>query len=139
MEEQAWLSFLYPLRYEVWAWLFINALILPLIIRFVEMSYNYSYYGSGSGRKQKMKYKKLLLALLSDFWLVGSSNFGKAASSSKNAKEDETALRILLFFILLCGNVVFMAYRASLTAELSVKRNSLPFDSPKEAYLSNHK
>ena len=36
-------------------------------------------------------------------------------------------LRVLLFSVFLSGNVVFMSYRASLTAELAVKEDKMPF------------
>ena len=50
-----------------------------------------------------------------------------------SAGSDDTlqSLRLLTLASLITGNVVFMTYRASLTSEMSVQRETMPFDSLK--------
>ena len=49
-------------------------------------------------------------------------------SPSRKPDPSWTGLRLLLLFAFLLGNLVFMVYKASLTAELAARRERLPFN-----------
>jgi len=66
-----------------------------------------------------------IVLFMGDLWTVFSSYFG--GKPSNVIKNHQIGLRILVFSILLTGNVVFMAYRASVTSELSVWTLKMPF------------
>jgi len=73
--------------------------------------------------------------------MIGASYFGRKPIKDYDHKDGKElrSLRALFLFVFLSGNLVFMCYRASLTAELSVKRNSHPFDTLDELLNSNYK
>ena len=48
-------------------------------------------------------------------------------------------LKLFVFVIFFFGNIVFMSYRASLTSELSVTRETLPFDSVPGMYEAEYR
>lgn len=53
--------------------------------------------------------------------------------------EQHVAARIMIFFLFMEGNIIFMAYKASLTSELSVKSYALPFDDLPSLLKSDYK
>lgn len=122
LERREWLSFLYPLRAEVWICLCANSIVLLLALKVFELFYY--------GRKRKRRPYLLLVDAVSDFWMLGASYFGR--KPVRETPKSERAIRLLLLLVFLSGNIVFMSYRASLTAELAVRRRNLPFDSLEE-------
>ena len=128
LERREWLSFLYPLNTEVWTYLLINSIVLLLALKGLEVY----YYGRTAW---KHNVGILLMETLGDFWMLGASYFGR--QPSRNVSEEGRAIRILLIVAFVSGNIVFMSYRASLTAELSVKRQSKPFSSGEELLQSD--
>ena len=76
---------------------------------------------------------KLMADYAGNFWLALKANLGgKPSSSPKSATH-----RITLFICLLGGSVIWMAYRASFTSELSVIHLKLPFNDLESLYQSN--
>ena len=63
------------------------------------------------------------------------SNAGGEHSPGHNS----TIYDIVLFDCLLVGSIVWMAYQASLTSELSVIKLKLPFIDPETLYRSDYK
>ena len=61
---------------------------------------------------------------LTNLWVAFKANAGGKPSSIKKT----ASYKIVLFDCLLVGSVVWMAYRASFTSELSVKKLKLPFN-----------
>ena len=61
---------------------------------------------------------------LKNLWVALKANAGGKPNSMKK----NTSYRIVLFDCLLVGSVVWMAYRASFTSELSVVKLNLPFN-----------
>jgi len=66
-----------------------------------------------------------LFLILGDMWTVFSSYFG--GKPANPLRDDRLASRVLVVSVLLTGNVVFMAYRASVTSELAAWSLKMPF------------
>ena len=78
---------------------------------------------------------KLMADYAGNFWLALKANLGgKPSSSPKSATH-----RITLFICLLAGSVIWMAYRASFTSELSVVKLDLPFIDLESLSTTNYK
>ena len=78
---------------------------------------------------------KLMADYAGNFWLALKANLGgKPSSSPKSATH-----RITLFICLLGGSVIWMAYRASFTSELSVVKLDLPFNDLESLSTTNYK
>ena len=59
--------------------------------------------------------------------MLSASYLGRAPSKPLNHQSSWSGLRLLLAVSLFASSLVFMCYRASLTAELASRRNRLPF------------
>ncbi len=132
-EEQGrreWLAFLYPLTEEVWWYLLLNAFMLLASMKILT-----AHNHGRTGVKFSQKPVGYLLDLVGDFWMLGASYFGRLPLQNYSA---QSSIRVLLLFAFLSGNIVFMSYRASLTAELSVQRKSPPFDTLDEVMKSDY-
>ncbi len=130
LEEHAWLSFLYPLRTDVWIFLFFNTILLLTVIKCFQILH----------RKKKFWNRTLIEIvedIVGDFWMLGASYFGRK-SNTTNVNESEP-LKIIFFVAFLSGTLVFMAYRSSLTAELAVQRDSMPFETLDELYDTTYR
>ena len=74
------------------------------------------------------------------YWSLLNSYFGKGPSDSMISRHgSSTDSRILLFIVFFFGNLVFMTYKASLTSELSTRRQILPFDSLERLIQSDYR
>ncbi len=80
---------------------------------------------------------QIAIAFFSYFFLVFRSNLGASSSSVPNEKAVNP--RLLLFSIFFASNIVWMAYRASLTSELSTRQVKMPFLTLEELYHSDYK
>ena len=72
-----------------------------------------------------------------NFYTVFRSNLGAQPTSAP--KEVKVQLRCLLFSIFFASNIVWMAYRASLTSELSTRQVQMPFITLEELHKSDYK
>ncbi len=117
-DERQWLSFLYPLRPETWAFLAANAALLVILVKSFQISCI-----------SRTMYSLILnpKSVIGDFWMFFMSYIGRAPSTSYANSHD--AIKILIMVALLAGNIVSMSYRASLTAALSVQKPPQPFKS----------
>ncbi len=70
-------------------------------------------------------------------YAVFVSNFGM--KSPLMELSSGTSTRILVLFVFMTGNVMFMAYRASLTSELSVRKYTSPFNNFEELLDSDYR
>ncbi len=131
LERREWLAFMYPLKAEVWIFIGINALFLFVLLKLLEC-----YYNRDKDSQDQTQISKTTEAL-SDFWMVIATYFGR--SPDKKLIREEKAIRALLLLTLFFGNFVFICYRSSLTAELAVKRQSLPFTTVEELILSDYR
>ena len=126
-EEQAisWSTFSNPFYIDMWLMILAVAVIIAGILTFIEKIYG----GLTKG-------KSLCFAdYLKNLWVALKSNFGAEHSSLiKSVIYD-----IVLFDCLLVGSIVWMAYQASLTSELSVIKLKLPFIDLETLYKSDYK
>ncbi len=76
-------------------------------------------------------------ALARNIYVVFVSNFG--AAPPRKSHEATPHLGCFLFSIFVATNVVWMAYRASLTSELSVREIKMPFITLEELLESDYK
>ena len=128
IEDEAihWSIFLRPLSLEVWIALIGVALVISVVL-------------TAMGRLSPSLDGTFLWKLMSDyvgnFWIALKANFGgKPSSNPRN-----TTHRITLFVCLLSGSVIWIAYRASFTSELSDVKLNLPFKDPETLLISNYK
>ena len=132
LEEHAWLSFLYPLRGQVWSVLLVNACLLLVAVKGLQLIHR----GGAIFWSSRTTFS-ILEDVVGDFWMLGASYFGRKANTTDT--RESGPLRILLFAAFFSGTLVFMAYKSSLTAELAVSRNSLPFETLEQLYHSDIK
>ncbi len=76
--------------------------------------------------------------MVGDFWMVGTSYFGRPATDKQRINAS-SAINVLFLVVFFVGNIVFMSYKSSLTAELAVKRDKIPFNSLEELFQSEYR
>ncbi len=134
LEEISWLTFFKPLTNQVWTLLLLNAFFILCVMRLLE----WGYYTSTPTYVAKMLSFKKLMDLIGDFWMVGTSYFGRPAND-KQRINTSSAISVLFLVVFFIGNIVFMSYKSSLTAELAVKRDKIPFNSLEELFQSEYR
>ena len=123
-EEVSWRTFLNPLSDELWITILIIAVVISCLLTGIELMFNYNY-------------SSCLPTCTTNLWVALKANFGgkpRFVLAHRNV-----TLQIILFTCLLVGSIIWMAYRGSLTSELSVKRVSKPFDSLESLLESDYK
>ena len=98
-------TFVYPLTGTVWIGIFISTLIVTCI-KF------------GATRKA------IPTSIIEMTWESFAAHFGGSFQREGNTR---FAYKILTFISLLCGNIIWMAYQASLTVDLSSPTTKLSF------------
>ncbi len=130
LEEYSWLTFFVPLQNIVWYCLLANCIVLVLFIRLIETHYI---------AKEKEEHNWLLFntfsAAFKDFWMIFASYFGGGGIH----EQKRACLKVLLLVAFIVNNAVFMSYKASLTAELAVRRESLPFNALQDLFESEYR
>ena len=121
-EEVSWRTFLNTLSDELWITILIIALVISCLITGVELMFNSNY-------------SSCFPICTTNLWVAFKANFGGKPSFAHKS----FTIQIILFTCLLVGSVIWMAYRASLTSELSVTRVSKPFDSLESLLESDYK
>ena len=119
----SWTTFLNPLSNDMWLMLVIVAVIIACALTFIE-----TFFGLTNQRFCFADYLK-------NFWVAIKANVGGEHSSVNTS----TIYDIILFDCLLVGSIVWMAYQASLTSELSVIKLKLPFIDLETLYRSDYK
>ena len=110
-EEISWTIFLGPFSNDIWIALITMALVIAGVITIVDRIFNLS--------TQKLFFVDYLVNL----WVALKANIGGKPSSAPQ----NSAQKIIIFDCLLVGMIVWIAYRASLTSELSVTDLKFPF------------
>ncbi len=122
-EEEAWLTYVLPLRQNSWVALMANTLAIVLFLLSLQ------FLGM-----RALKFKQILQGSIGDVWMIFFSYFGRPSSSDFWWSFQLT--KMLLLAIFLSGILSNMSYRASLTSELSVRKQILPFTTPEDFYHS---
>ena len=121
----SWSTFSNPFYIDMWLMILAVAVIIASILTFIE-----TFHGGLTSGKFLC-----FTDYLKNLWVALKSNFGAEHSSLiKSVIYD-----IVLFDCLLVGSVVWMAYQASLTSELSVIKLKLPFIDLETLYKSDYK
>ena len=111
-EVLSWTAYINPFSKEMWLILFLVSLVISFFLTLIEKLF--------CSKDQVFT----PMIFLTNLWVAIKANAG--GKSSKLQKN--TIHRIVLFDCLLVGSVIWMAYRASFTSELSVKKLKLPFN-----------
>ena len=121
-EEVSWKTFLNPLTNTLWVTLLIIAAVIACLLTGIETMFT-------------SKKSSCFSICTSNLWVAFKANFGGKPSFVHKS----FTLQIILFTCLLVGSIIWMAYRGSLTSELSVRRVSKPFDSLESLLESDYK
>ena len=120
-ETISWTTFLYPFSTMLWLMLIFTAIIIAILLTFYEQ-----YFGLSSKSSVFIEY-------LRNLWIAMKANF----SGEPGYDYENITLKTILFGCLLAGVIIWGAYQASLTSELSVKKLKLPFIDPETLYQSD--
>ena len=123
-EEISWTTFLNPFSVRLWITLIGMAFVISSTITCIESIYS-----------PKETYAWFFLNYLGNLWFALKANIGGKPSTV----QPNYAHRIVLFYCLLAGSIVWMAYRASLTGELSIIKQNLPFNDMESLLKSDYK
>lgn len=121
-EEISWTVYLNPISRNLWTMLIFVAIVFAVILSSIEkLSGNY-----------EIQFTNIMVT----FWIAFKANFG-GKPSKINAKNN--AYQIGIFICLLAGSIFWIAYRASLTSELSVVRLKPPFNNLESLLKSDYR
>ncbi len=132
--------YLQPLRVPAWTALAVAAAISAILILALK-TYRRRWSGStrrGRRRRRGADAGEVAVDLAGTYWMSLASNFGWAPREDEGRSPHGRggggggggdAFRVFVVLMLFSGNVVFMAYNASLTVALSIVRPRLPFRS----------
>ena len=111
-EALSWTVYLNPFSNDMWLVLVLVSFIISFFLTFIERLF--------CSKDQEFT----PMIFFTNLWVALKANAGgKPSKLQKN-----TIYRIVLFDCLLVGSVIWMAYRASFTSELSVTKLKLPFN-----------
>ncbi len=127
-EDKEFLVYLIPYRTNLWIALTLNIVIAAVVIQLIQMIFL---------KEVKWNIASITMEILGKFWNMFQSYLG-ASSRSKFWTYLPTG-SILIFIIFFIGNLIFMSYKAALASELSLRRKTLPFDSPEGLYHSGYR
>ncbi len=130
LENFTWLTYLKPFRTDLWYLLVFNCIFVVVSVRVMKSNYFASATPKGSFPEPKNHVAK-------DAWDILSSYFGGAGGDLHSQKRP--SLGILLLVIFFSNNLVFMTYKASLTAELAVRKEKLPFSTLEDLFESHYR
>ena len=122
-QEVHWKAFLNPLSNGLWIMLIIFAIVISCNLTLFEQVFGL------------ITQRLWIPSFFKNLWLAIKANFGGKPSSQYKA----TAHQIIVFICLLAGSITWIAYRASLTSELSVVKIEKPFDSLESLLTCNYK
>ena len=129
IEEMSWRTYFFPFTINVW-----YAVVLVSIIVFAAYEMVDLFLSMQTPLPME---KNMLVKIVGDYWMLLmcclSKNFAVPGPNSK------LFYRIFYFVMFFCGSVMFMCYRSSLTSELSVTREILPFTNLKEFVTSGYR
>lgn len=109
----SWSAFFKPFSHDMWIMLFFVAAIISCFFTMIERIF-------GPSKDNEF----FVSHYLRNLWVSFKANAGGKPSSIKK----NTSYKIVLFDCLLVGSLIWMAYRASFTAELAVVKLKLPFN-----------
>jgi hypothetical protein len=114
-ELHSWTMFMKPLSWLLWVAVLCNSIAYSVTLIFMQNLKNnkHSTLAGYLGEVPKT------------WWCVFITSFGK--SLNLETQRSTGSWRLLIFLTCLSGNIIFMAYKASLTTQLSLRFPHLPF------------
>ncbi|XP_059096595.1 glutamate receptor ionotropic, kainate glr-3-like [Tigriopus californicus] len=131
-EDFDWKVFILPFSTGLWQFLLFNALIMVLAVKALE---RYHISVGESRYKSNLKHCEDLIMY---YWIVLCTYFGKAFPLGSGKTPLPASKQWLFFTIMFVGNVMLMAYRASLTSELSNRTKKWPFITLDQLLISDY-
>lgn len=127
-EELSWLTFTRPFANHLWLALFASAALVCLFLELFS-----ALLDSCRGLSH------CLGSVMETYLLLFFAYFAKRPEKFPGGEHERTDMfKVILFSTLFWGNMVFMAYRASLTSELSVRLSKQPFSNLEEFLESDY-
>ena len=130
-EEMSWTTFLLPFSDMLWLALFVNALFIACFMR--------TFHHFLQRKRESKACISSVMEAISNYWMVFCSYLGRKPTSFPTDRDGRKFFQLVTFVVLFCGNIIFMAYRASLTSELSTRKSKLPFTSLEELHDSDYR
>ncbi len=127
-EDREFLVYFQPFLNSLWIVLLLNTAISAAATQLFHYIYS---------NEAKCYFSSLIIGIITKFWTIIKSYLGTAVKSQ--FWSSLPSARVLFFVIFFTGNLVFMSYKAALTSELSLRRKTLPFDSPEGLYYSDYR
>ena len=121
-EHISWTTFLNVFTIELWGTLILVAMIISCLLTSIEKIFDV---------KDQFSY----VNYLENLWLAFKANFGGKPSSIHQS----SSFKISIFYCLLVGSIVWIAYRAEIISQLSVLKVKKPFDSLEDLSKSNYR
>ena len=123
-EDISWTIFINPFTIHLWILLFFVAVVTAIVLTTIEGCYEPKYEGWS------------LMNYLKNLWIASKANFGGRPNS---VKRGNAAQQFMVFTCLLSGTIIWIAYRGSLTSELSVIERDIPFNDLESLSKSDYK
>jgi hypothetical protein len=121
-EHISWTIFISMFTIELWGTLILVAMIISCFLTSIEKAFDV---------KDQFSY----VNHLENLWLAFKANFGGKPSSI----HEISSYKISIFYCLLVGSIVWIAYRAEIISQLSVLRVKMPFDNLEDLSESNYR
>ena len=118
----SWTIFSDPFSTKVWLLILLVAMLISFILTFIEKIFN-------------LTKEFFLVSYLKNLWISLTANMG----GKPNCVYKNTTHQIVLFTCLSVGFIVWIAFRASMTSELSVVQQKLPFNDLKSLHETSYK
>ena len=121
-EHISWTTYLNVFTIELWGTLILVAMITSCFLTSIEKTFDV---------KDQFSY----MNYLENLWLAFKANFGGKPSSI----HQNNSYKIIIFYCLLAGSIVWIAYRAEIMSQLSVPKVKKPFDSLEDLLTTNYR
>ena len=124
-EDISWTIFMNPFTTNLWIILVFAAIVTAAVLTAIEscIGTNHEIYS-------------VILSYLKNLWIASKANFGGKPNS---VVRGFAAQQLMLFICLLSGTIIWIAYRGSLTSELSVIEKEIPFNDLESLSKSDYK
>ena len=118
----SWTTYINMFTIELWGTLILVAMIISCFLTSIEKTFDV---------KDQFSY----MNYLENLWLAFKANFGGKPSSIHRS----SSYKIIIFYCLLGGSIVWIAYRAEIVSQLSVIKVKMPFDNLEDLLNSNYR
>ena len=125
----AWELYFKPFSWSVWGSLLVITICVSLFYRLLK------FFVIG---KHELDVSKNVGSFVKYSFGIASTFFGGVFPYTNSTLLKREPLRLMTLLTLFCGNVVWLAYQASLSSSFTVKKTELPFDSWETLHLDSN-